>query len=94
LDKSPFESAHSIAETLPVVHQTVLLHFHDFIDFRLFRLHCVTHLFTGDSDAWANVHMTTYFSLSESTNDLADPKTWRGDVSPSILEKTFLTDND
>jgi hypothetical protein len=39
LDKSPFESAHSIAETLCVAHSTVLLHLYDCIGFRSFHLH-------------------------------------------------------
>jgi hypothetical protein len=39
LDKSPFESARSIAETLRVAYSTVLLHLHDSIGFRSFHLH-------------------------------------------------------
>jgi hypothetical protein len=36
LDKSPFESARSIAETLHVAHSAMLLHLHDSIGFRSF----------------------------------------------------------
>jgi hypothetical protein len=39
LDKSPFESAYSIAETLCVAHSKVLLHLYDSIGFRSFHLH-------------------------------------------------------
>jgi hypothetical protein len=39
LDKSPFESARSIAEILRIVHSTVLLHLHDSISFRSFNLY-------------------------------------------------------
>jgi hypothetical protein len=39
VDKSPFESIPSIAETLGVAHSTMLLHLHDCIDFRSFHLH-------------------------------------------------------
>jgi hypothetical protein len=38
LDKSPFESARSIAETLGVAHSTILLHLHDSIHFASFHL--------------------------------------------------------
>jgi hypothetical protein len=48
LDKSLFESARSIAETLRIVHSIVLLHLHDSIDLRPFHLHCVPHLLTHD----------------------------------------------
>jgi hypothetical protein len=48
LDKSPFESARSIAETFHVAHSTVLPHLHDFIDFRSFHLHWVPHLLMHD----------------------------------------------
>jgi hypothetical protein len=39
LNKSLFESARSIAETLRVAHSTVLLHLHNSIGFRSFHLH-------------------------------------------------------
>jgi uncharacterized membrane protein YpjA len=39
LDKSLFESAHSITKTLRIVHSTVLLHLHDSVSFRSFHLH-------------------------------------------------------
>jgi hypothetical protein len=48
LDKSPFESARSIAETVRVAHSTVLLHLHDAIGFRSFHLHWVSYLLTHD----------------------------------------------
>jgi hypothetical protein len=48
LDKSPFESARSIAETLRVAHSIVLLHLHDSIGFRSFHLYWVPHLLTHD----------------------------------------------
>jgi hypothetical protein len=38
LDKSPFESARSIVETISVAHSTILLHLHDSIGFRPFHL--------------------------------------------------------
>jgi hypothetical protein len=48
LDKSSFESANSIAETLHIVYLTVSLHLHDSIGFRSFHLHWVPHLLTHD----------------------------------------------
>jgi hypothetical protein len=48
LNKSPFESARSISDTLRVIHSTVLLHLHDCIGFRLFHLHWVPLLLTQD----------------------------------------------
>jgi hypothetical protein len=39
LDKSPFESANSIADTLGVANSTILLHLHNSIGFRSFHLH-------------------------------------------------------
>jgi hypothetical protein len=39
LNKFPFESARSIAETLRVAQSTILLHLHDSIVFRSFHLH-------------------------------------------------------
>jgi hypothetical protein len=48
LDKSPFESARSISETLNVVNSTVLLHLLDFISFRSFHLLSVPHLLMHD----------------------------------------------
>jgi hypothetical protein len=48
LDKSPFESVRSIAETLGVFHSIVLLHLHDSIGFRSFHLHWVPHLLRHD----------------------------------------------
>jgi hypothetical protein len=39
LDKYPFESARSITDTLRLAHSTMLLHLHDSIGFRSFRLH-------------------------------------------------------
>jgi hypothetical protein len=41
-----YGGARSIAKTLRVVHSTMLLHLHDSIGFRLFRLHWVSHLLT------------------------------------------------
>jgi hypothetical protein len=48
LHKSPFESARSISETLPVAHSTVLLHLQDSTGFRSFHLHWVPHLLMHD----------------------------------------------
>jgi hypothetical protein len=48
LDKSPFESANSIAERLPVAHLIVLRHLHDSIGFKSFHLHCVPHVLTDN----------------------------------------------
>jgi hypothetical protein len=39
LDKSSFESARSIAETLDIAHSTVLLYLHNSVGFRSFHLH-------------------------------------------------------
>jgi hypothetical protein len=44
LDKSPFESARSIADTLGIAHSTVLLCLHDLIGLISFHLHWVPHL--------------------------------------------------
>jgi hypothetical protein len=46
LDKSFFESACSIAETLIIVYSIVLLHLHDSNSFRSFHLYWVLHLLT------------------------------------------------
>jgi hypothetical protein len=48
LDKSPFELARSITQTLRVAHSIVLLHLHDSIGFRSFHLYWVPHLLTHD----------------------------------------------
>jgi hypothetical protein len=56
LDKSPFESARSIAETLGIAHSTVLLHLHDSMSFRSFHLHWVLHLLTHDLREKRNVY--------------------------------------
>jgi hypothetical protein len=48
LDKSPFESASSITETLRIVYSTILLHFRDSISLRSFHLHKIPHLLTHD----------------------------------------------
>jgi hypothetical protein len=48
LDKSRFESAHSIAERLFVVYPTVLRYLHDSIGFKLFHFHWVPHLLIND----------------------------------------------
>jgi hypothetical protein len=48
LDKSLFESACSISETLHVAHSIILLHLHDSISFRSFHLYWVTHLLMYD----------------------------------------------
>jgi hypothetical protein len=48
LNKSAFESAHSISESLRVSHGTVLNHLHLSIDFKSFHLHWVSHLLTED----------------------------------------------
>jgi hypothetical protein len=39
LDKSPFESTHSISERLLVAHSTVLQYLHEFLGFKSFHLH-------------------------------------------------------
>jgi hypothetical protein len=48
LNKSLFESAHSIAETLRVAHSIVSLHLYDSIGFKSFYLHWVSHLLMHD----------------------------------------------
>jgi hypothetical protein len=50
LNKSPFESAHSIsiAERLFVAHPKVLPHLHDSIGFKLFHLHWIPYLLTDN----------------------------------------------
>jgi hypothetical protein len=48
LDKSPFESAHSIAERLFVAHSTVLQHLQEWLGFKSFHLPWVPHPLTGD----------------------------------------------
>jgi hypothetical protein len=48
LDKSPFESARSIAERLCVGHLTVLEYLHTSIGFRSFHLRWVPYLLAGD----------------------------------------------
>jgi hypothetical protein len=48
LEKSPFESSHSIAERLFIARSTVLLHLHESIGFKSFHLHWVPHLLSGD----------------------------------------------
>jgi hypothetical protein len=48
LDKSPFKSAHLIAERLFVAFPTVLRYLHDSISFKSLHLHCVLHLLTND----------------------------------------------
>jgi hypothetical protein len=46
LKKSPFESSHSISETLGVARSTVLLHLHDSVSFKSFHLHWVPYVWT------------------------------------------------
>jgi hypothetical protein len=46
--KCLFKSAYSIIERLLVAHSTVLLHFHNFIGFKLFHLYWIPHLLTND----------------------------------------------
>jgi hypothetical protein len=48
LDKSSFESAHSISERLLVAYSIVLQYLHESFGFKLFHLHWVPHLSTGD----------------------------------------------
>jgi hypothetical protein len=48
LDKSPFESTHSIAERLFVAYSTVLQHLHESLWFKSFHLHWIPHLSTGN----------------------------------------------
>jgi hypothetical protein len=56
LDKSPFESVHSIYETLSIAYSTILLHLHDSIDFRSFHLYWVPHLLMLDSREKRKAH--------------------------------------
>jgi hypothetical protein len=49
LEKSPFESPHSIAERLLIAQSTVLPHFHESIGFKSFHLRWVRHLLSRDS---------------------------------------------
>jgi hypothetical protein len=46
LDKSSFESARSIAETLRIVYLIMLLYLYDSVGLRLFHLYWVPHLLT------------------------------------------------
>jgi transposase len=48
LEKSPFESSHSIAERLLVADSTVLRHLHKSIGFKPFHLRWVSHLLSDD----------------------------------------------
>jgi hypothetical protein len=48
LNKSPFESAYSMAERMLVACSTVLYYLHESLGFKLFHLHWVPHLLTGD----------------------------------------------
>jgi hypothetical protein len=48
LDKSQFESTHSISDRLLIAHLTVLQHLYHSIGFKLFHLHCMPHLLTDD----------------------------------------------
>jgi hypothetical protein len=48
LDKSPFESTHSISERLLVAHSTVLQYLHKSLGFKSFHLHWVPHLLIGN----------------------------------------------
>jgi hypothetical protein len=48
LNKYPFESARSIAETQCIAHSTKWLHLHDSIGFGSFHLHWVPHILTHD----------------------------------------------
>jgi transposase len=48
LEKSPFESFHSIAERLLVAQSTILRHLHESVGFKSFHLHWVPHLLSGD----------------------------------------------
>jgi hypothetical protein len=68
LDKSPFESAHSISKKLLVAHPTVLLHSHDSIGFKSFHLHWVPHLLTDKSSEKRKEHaraMLPFLHVSE-----------------------------
>jgi hypothetical protein len=48
LNKYPFESSRSIAETLCIAHSTVLLHLHNSVDFKSFHLHWMPHMLRHD----------------------------------------------
>jgi hypothetical protein len=48
LDKSPFESAHSMAERLLLACSTMLQYLHELFRFKSFHLLWVPHLLTGD----------------------------------------------
>jgi hypothetical protein len=48
LDKSPFESVRSMAETLSVNHAIVLYHLHEYFVFKSFHLHRVLHVSTDE----------------------------------------------
>jgi hypothetical protein len=48
LDKSPFESTRSIAETLNIAHSTMLLYLHDSVGLKSFHLQWVPHLVIHD----------------------------------------------
>jgi hypothetical protein len=48
LEKSPFESSHSIAERLLVAKSTMLRYLHEFIEFKSFHLRYVPHLLSRD----------------------------------------------
>jgi hypothetical protein len=48
IDKSPFESTHSIATRLFVAYSTVLQHLHEFMWFKWFHLYWIPHQLTGD----------------------------------------------
>jgi hypothetical protein len=48
LEKSPFESSHSMAERLLVAQSTVLRHLHESIEFKSLHLHWVPHLLGCD----------------------------------------------
>jgi hypothetical protein len=48
LDKSPFESTHSIAERLLVAYSIISRHLHDSVSFKSFHLNWVPHLLTDD----------------------------------------------
>jgi hypothetical protein len=48
LDKSPFESAHSMSDRLLLAYSTVLQYLHKSFGFKSFHLHWVPHLLTSD----------------------------------------------
>jgi hypothetical protein len=48
LDKSPFESAHSISERLVVTYWTILQHLYESLRFKSFHVHRIPHLLTGN----------------------------------------------